>query len=297
MNFLDKMELNGNEHVFIGADGDHYYPGCDLTQLHAAEIANYASPWAWIKQHIKDQNFAQIHVGDWIPFTTSNGVTMKAQVAGIDTYCRYGDSAVGHHIDFISKTLWPTSFKMNLVNFNNGVSDDKKSPWLSSNGYLFLNSLAGEVPNEAKVGGAMEAVDYTAGGIYYYLPDALKAVIVEKRLYIPTRYSASGLQSNDNAGEWNNVGKLWLPTEYEIMGASVWGGTQYSTMGQVQYPIFANSMNRLKGTSETGRNAWWTMTAGAGSTTLFVYETTNGYVNNGTASSAYYAPACFRISA
>lgn len=165
--------------------------------MHAAEIANYASPWEWIRQRIRDTNYDGIHVCDWIPFTTTNGMTMRAQVAGIDTYYRYGDPSTGHHIDFVSDTLWPTAFQMGLVAFNNGVSAEKKSPWLSSNGYLFLNSLAGEVPNEAKIGGIMQAVDYTSDGVYHYLPDELKNVIVDKRMYVPDRYKNGVITASD----------------------------------------------------------------------------------------------------
>lgn len=294
-NYVDKINLNGEKADIIGLSGDHYYPGVDLTVKFAAEIANYSDPWAWIKARIAANNYSQLHVGDYIPFTTTNNRTFQAQIAGIDTYYQYGDTAVGHHIDFITRELWPDTFKMNLVNFNNGTGETKQTPWLGSNGYLFVNSLAGQVPNNTTIPLEMADVDYTSGGMYFYLPTALKNVIVEKRIYAQTRYSASGVLTADNSGAWVNLGKLWLPDEYEITGARLMTSTGWFSGGYVHYPIFAHSMNRLK-KANGSRYAWWTSSAYAGSSTNFVYVSYNGYVYYYNASSAYRAPFCFRVS-
>ena len=222
------------------------YDGVDLTVKHSDEIADYASPWAWIKARIASSNFSQLHVGDYIPFTTTNGRTFQAQIAGINIYKGYGDPEVGNHIDFITRELWPDTFQMNLVGFNNGASSDKQVPWLASNGYLFVNSLAGQVPNSTTKPLEMTDVNYTSGGIYFYFPDDLKAVIVEKRIYAQTRFGNSGILTDDNSGAWVNAGKLWLPDEYEVMGARLMTTTGWFCGGYVQYPIFAHSMSRVK---------------------------------------------------
>lgn len=275
---------------------DHIYQGVDLTVKFADEIKKYANPWAWIKARIAAGDYTGIHVGDYIPMTTDNNLTFKMQIAGIDTYTRYGSTEVKHHIDFISKTLWPTTVKMNMVDFNNGVSDAVKSPWLASNAYHYINSLAGSVPNSKAVNPEMLAVDYTNDGIYSHLPAEVKAAIAEKIVYLPTRYSASGLQSKDNSGEWKSVGKLWIPSEFEVLGAYNSATSGWMANGWQQYPIFANNMGRVKGTSETGRNGWWLLSALSGSTTGFVSVYSGGYVNYGSASSARCVPLCFRIS-
>lgn len=294
-NYVDKVSLNGTQADIIGLSGDHYYPGVDLTVKFASEIADYANPWAWIKARIAAANFSQLHVGDYIPFTTTNNRTFQAQIAGIDTYYQYSDTAVGHHIDFITRELWPDTFQMNLVNFNNGKSDTAQTPWLGSNGYLFVNSLAGQVPNSTTVPVELADVDYTAGGMYFYLPDEVKNVIVEKRIYAQTRYSASGLLTNDNSGAWVNLGKLWLPDEYEITGARLMTSTGWFSGGYVHYPIFAHSMNRLK-KANGSRNYWWTSSALAGHSTSFVLVFYNGPVHYSNASYAFRAPFCFRVS-
>ena len=290
-NYVDQINLNGNVGDIKGCGDDRYYPGVDLTTQFASEIAGYSDPWAWIKARISAGDFSKLHVADYIPVTCTNGTKFNARIAGINTYKGYGDTAVGNHIDFISASVWPTTFKMNLKNFNNGLDADHQYPWLSSNGYHFLNSLAGNVPNGTGNLPETEAVDYTAGGVYFFLPDALKNVIVEKRMYIPKRFSASGIQSEDNAGGWENIGKLWLPSEVEVTGAPIWGCNKYGAMGSVQYPLFANNMNR-----NIGRNYWWTLSATSGNATNFVYVNNGGGVSYYTASTDYRGPVCFRVA-
>ena len=290
-NYVDQINLNGNVGDIKGCGDDRYYPGVDLTTQFASEIAGYSDPWAWIKARISAGDFSKLHVADYIPVTCTNGTKFNARIAGINTYKGYGDTAVGNHIDFISASVWPTTFKMNLKNFNNGLDADHQYPWLSSNGYHFLNSLAGNVPNGTGNLPETEAVDYTAGGVYFFLPDALKNVIVEKRMYIPKRFSASGIQSEDNAGGWENIGKLWLPSEVEVTGAPIWGCNKYGAMGSVQYPLFANNMNR-----NIGRTSWWTLSATSGYATGFVGVYLNGSVANYYASTDYRGPVCFRVA-
>lgn len=279
---------------------DHIYQGTDLTVKFASEVSASpynGDPWAWIKSRITAGDFTGIHIYDYIPITTTNNVTLNAQIAGINTYKNYGDSAVGSHIDFICKELWPTLHPINKVNYNNGTAD-QQYPWLASDLYLYLNSLAGTVPSEAVVGGGEgTAVDYTADGVYYFLPTQLKNVIIEKRFLLPKRYSASGLLSDDNSWGWVNIGKLWIPDECEVYGVPVWGGKGgYSLGGSgLQYPLFAGNMNRLK-FRNGGRHDWWLLSPYSGNSTHWCYVTANGGCAYGSASvSGIAAPVCFRV--
>ena len=303
MAFIDRISVNGDEsNPILGAGNDAYYQGVDLTSKFASEIATSpynGNPWAWIKARIQAANFTGIHTNDYIPFTTTNNVTLRACVAGINTYKGYGDTAVGNHIDFICRELWPTLHVANKVNFNNGTAS-QQFPWLASDLYHFINSLSGTVPNAATVGGGDgEAVDYTAGGIYYYLPQNLKNVIVEKRFRLAKRYSASGLLEDDNGWDWVNLGKLWLPDEVEVYGIPAWGGKSgYSVGGSaVQYPIFiGNVQNRCKLRSGSRCN-WWLLSPSAGNSTYWCYVTNHGSATNTAASStSVAAPVCFRVS-
>ena len=281
------------------------YEGVDLTVKFASEIAQYTDPWAWIKARITAGDWSGLRIGDYIPFTTTetSPKTYQAQIAGINTYKNYGDTAVENHIDFICRELWATRHPVNPVNFNNGTKFGDAAateyPWLASDLYLYLNSLSGKVPNATTVGGGTGTdVDYTSGGVYYYLPAALKAQIIEKRAYLPKRYNASSVLTDDNAGGWTNIGKLWLPSEFEVNGAPCWGGNGgYATMGNsVQYPIFAHNMNRFKKRSGS-RDNWWVLSVSSGNTTYWCTVSSSGLAyNSGAASTSVVAPVCFRIA-
>ena len=346
-----------------GGDGKKYsflptenYPGEDLSTVFADEIKSYTDAWAWIRARIKAGNYDGIHVNDYIAFKTTNNVNLNARVAGIDPYYNYGDSAVGHHIDFITEELWPTLHPANPVNYNNGLiptenitSDGNKTayvltkpmysvakvtlggtdlsgwtydkntytltfasapaagamivtgdgseyPWLASDLYLWLNSKAGHVANATGANPAIKQVDYTGDGVYHFLPDALKSVIIEKRFLLDKRYSASGVLSSDNSWGWTNIGKLWLPTEAEVYGMPVWGGTGWSTGGSaLQYPIFAGNMRRAK-KRNGGRSYWWLLTPNSGSTANWCHVYDAGHATNTNASADWIgAPVCFRI--
>lgn len=294
------------EAEIAAALADKIYPGIDLTEKYANEIS--ASPysgnsWAWIKARIQASNFTGIHVNDYIPFITADNKSLEACVAGINTYKNYGDMAVGNHIDFICRELWPTRYHINPVNFNNGTkfgdAGETDYPWLASDLYLWLNSLSGKVPNATTTGGGTGTdVDYTQGGVYYYLPDELKSVIVEKRAYLPKRYSISSLASDDNGGGWADIGKLWLPSEFEVYGGPVWGGKNgYTLCGNcVQYPIFAHNMNRVKNRSGS-RDSWWVLSVSSGSTAYWCIVSSSGAASYDAASyTGVAAPVCFRIA-
>lgn len=297
MNYADQIIIGGEPHDFKSVDGDRLYPGVDLTVKFADEIANYADEWAWITARIKAGNFSQLHVGDYIPVKTnrSDGFTFKAQIAGMDTYYQFGDSAVGHHIDFISKELWPDLMVMNQVNYNNGTANTPY-PWLASHCYAYLNSLSMAVPNAAAADPTLADVDYTAGGVLYYLPDKLKSHIIQKRALLGQRYTAGSLLTNSNSWGWTDIGKLWVPSEIEVYGHPCWANNGYDIGGFMQYPIFANNMNRVK-LRNNGRGNWWLLSPYAGNSTNFALVNGNGYCSAYYASSTWVgAPVCFRIS-
>ena len=274
--------------------------GVDLSTVFAAEIA--AAPyngdvWAWIKARAQAANFTGIHVGDFIPFV-AGGNTVLAEVAGMDTYFNYGDTAVAHHIDFISRDCWPELHVWNKANYNNGTTVSPH-PWLASDIYAWLNSLSMSVPNAATANPALVAVNYTTTGVYGKLPTPLKNAIITKRILLPRRYTAGTLLIDDNAGDWADMGKLWLPSEVEVYGMEHWGSKNgYSSYGYQQYPIFATNMHRVKGAGNGGaRSAWWLSSAGGGNSTNCAYVSTYGNANNVSASGASVrAPLCFRIA-
>lgn len=114
---------------------------------------------------------------------------------------------------------------------------------------------------------------------------------------MPKRFSASSAVTDDNACDWTNIGKLWLLSEFEVAGATVWGSMKYGSAGNsVQYPIFANNMRRVMGTTPGGRDTWWSLSAMSGSTAGFSTFGSSGYIGNAGASNNLRGPVCFRVT-
>lgn len=272
------------------------YVGQDITVKFADEIKGYSDEWAWMKARKNNGDYKGLHVGDYIPITCSNGYVLKAQIAGINTYTGYGDQLVGNHIDFICKELWNDLHVMNKVNYNNGNANSP-SPFLASDLNYWLNSMSGTVPNSTSDPSVTTEVDYTTDGVLYYLPDKLKNQIITKRILLPSRYTAGSVLTADNSWAWQSTGKLWIPSEVEVYGASCWGNSGYGASGFVQYPIFIGNMNRAKKRcSNKDRYYWWLLSAAAGDSTAFARVALYGHCTNASATPTNIAaPVCFRI--
>lgn len=272
------------------------YVGQDITVKFADEIKGYSDEWAWMKARKNNGDYKGLHVGDYIPITCSNGYVLKAQIAGINTYTGYGDQEVGNHIDFICKELWDDLHIMNKVNYNNGNANNL-SPFLASDLNYWLNSKSGNVPNSTSDASVTTEVDYTTDGVLYYLPDKLKNQIITKRIMLPNRYKAGSVLVNDYSRDWQSTGKLWIPSEVEVYGAQRWGDSGSGVCGFVQYPYFANNMNRAKRRcTSKDRYGWWLLSARSGNSTSFAYVSSSGVADFSSASSTWItAPVCFRI--
>lgn len=168
-------------------------------------------------------------------------------------------------------------------------------PWLASDAYHFANSLSGQVPNGTTLNPPVKHVDYTQDGIYYYLPQKLKNVIIQKRMYLPKRYSATGVLNNPKAGGWTDIGYIWFPTECELYGQGVWANTAYDMMGSaLQYPYFSGNMNRVKNRSGI-RATWWLLSAYSGASAGWCDVSRTGHADSaGTSNVNVALPVCFR---
>lgn len=261
------------DYSYATIDSDRIYEGVDLETKFAAEIAGYSDVWAWLKARITAVDYSGLHVGDYVPFVM-NGNAIKAQIAGIDTYYRTGDIEIGHHIDFISKDCYPVNVLWNTTNVNNG-SDANAAPWMVSNIKSVLNTTW-----------------------YGYLPAALQAKIIEKRAYLETRYTSGSTLTDSTGAAWNDIGKLWVPSEGEVYGTLHWGTKVYSSIQNAEYPIFAASWrNRIKGIGDGGtRCYWWLLSVRGGNSMSACRVGDSGFASDYSASDAtIYAPVCFRI--
>lgn len=223
--------------------------------------------------------------------TNEMAAVASATIGGTATTAYTYDTDT-HTITF---TAAPAAGTNNIVVTGTG----SEYPWLASDLYLYANSLKGHVAGGTSKTSPVKLVDYTNDGIWSKLPEALKAVIVTKRASLPQRYSASGVLSNNNSWGWQDMGKLWIPSEVEVYGCGVWANNALDKVGFVQYPIFNCDMRRVKGLGDGGgRNSWWLISAYAGNTSNFCTVIASGYASNNSASATWVGlPVCFRIAA
>ena len=95
------------------------------------------------------------------------------------------------------------------------------------------------------------------------------------------------------------MGKLWLPAEVEVYGMEHLGSKNgFSSIGYVQYPLFANNMRRVKTTTSSDeRVSWWLSSAYGNSTSHFAAVNFYGHASGGAASiTTACVPLCFRIA-
>lgn len=255
------------------------YEGVDLTVKFANEISSYSNEWEWIQARLNSHNVRDLHVGDYIPINiAANGgiaaETHKAEIAGINTYRRTGDTGheVGYHIDWITRDCYSQKVQFNTTNNNNGNANSP-SPFLASNLKSWLD-----------------------GTLYPLLDAKLKAVIKAKRILAPYRYQSDATLTDDNSWDWQDFDKLWVPLEGEIFDSLVWSTKGFGNGQAVQYPIFANSYeHRTKGAGPGGARAyWWTASATSGNSTAVVTVDHSGHSTNGNVSNAVCVPVCFR---
>ena len=247
--------------------------GRDLTVVFASEIANYSDEWAWIQARLNAHNVSGLRVGDYIPIKvgTENHI---AEIAGINTYRRIGDSGheVGYHIDWITRDCYSQTVQFNTTNINNGNANNP-NPFLASNLKSWLD-----------------------GTLYPLLETKVKNVIKTKRILAPSRYQSGATLTDDNSWIWQDFDKLWVPLETEIFDCLVWSTKGYGNGQAVQYPIFANSYeHRMKGAGPGGARAhWWTASASSGYSAIVVLVHAHGHSTYYNASNAICVPVCFR---
>ena len=237
--------------------------------------------WASLQARTQAGNFKGIRIGDFKPITLTTGEVVIMEVAGIDQYHRCGDIEIGHHIDFISRDCLAGTKVFNETNTNNGT-EAEPSPWRASKLFQTLND--------------------EATGVFAILPGDLKACIIDKRALLELRYSAAGALESSTGWAWNNMGKLWLPTEVELLGNTFWSDGDAGWTGgggcNLQYPIFyGGAKHIIKGAGNGGgRCAWWEATAHRQSSTHVCYVTHDGAAAHYWATNGNIcAPLCFRI--
>lgn len=234
--------------------------------------------WAELQAKIQAGDFSNLYIGDYKQITLTTGEVVIMELASVSQYRNHGDTAIGYHLDFISRDCLSGNKRFNPTNNNNGTADEK-NPWLASELYKTLND--------------------ESSGVYATLPADLKPYIITKRANCEERYSTAGAVTRNIGWFWKNMGKLWLPTEVEVFGHHTWSEPGYGTSGggcDLQYPIFRLN-GFIKGDGNGGsRCNWWEASAARTDSTHFCNVSGNGDATHDTAAHPYiYVPLCFRI--
>lgn len=258
------------------------YKGRNLASVFAAEIGS-TDPFAWLKNRAKAGDFSGLRNGDYLQCTTTAGTNIPAQtknlrINGMDFYYQCGDTAIGHHIILTPDTPWlvqgtkasnSSYLQWNSTNNNNGTSSIK-SPYMAS-------KLRG-----------WETEDLVPS-----LPSALQSALLDFRLLLPTRYSASGTLTDDTGWEWYSMAGVFSPSDTEYHGFNPWNDNGYSADMDAQLPLFQHGTGAILNGSRITR---WSRSVPAGSSTDACYVRSSGDAGHGSCTYGWVRPfSCFLI--
>ena len=268
--------LNNAEYNRQGLIGK--YPGQSLATILAGEVSGSTTIYDALHKRVQAANFSGMRVGDYIdvPLVSASGVTSQQSVrfllAHIDPYLWCDDRSKGHHLAFVASAPIAVASTVtgaanssclmwNTTNTNQGTAD-QKCPYLNS------NLKAWEKLFEA------------------CLPEGLTKYLLTQRVLLEERYSASGALSDSNSWSWQDIGKVWSPSEMEVYGCPVWGTKGYSVGFDCQFDLFRDTAHRLNGT----RCGWWLRSVMGGSSSDVCYVSSNGAASYPSATHAWVRP-------
>ena len=253
------------------------YGGQNIATILAGEIGS-GSVYDALHKRAAAGNFAGLRVGDYIdvPLVSASNVAAQQSarflLAHFDPYYCCGDNSKGHHIAFVASApvavaktvpgVANDSFLMwNTTNTNQGTADVK-------NPYLNSNLKAWEKLFEA------------------CLPEGLTKYLLDQRVLLEERYSASGALTDSNSWSWQDIGKVWSLSEMEVYGCPVWGTKGYSVGFDCQFDLFRDTAHRINGT----RYVWWLRSVVGGSSSGVCYVSSYGPASYDSATDVWVRP-------
>lgn len=217
------------------------------------------APWSLIQQLIASGDFGTYYaIGDTKTFVINNK-TYTAEVVAINDGT--GDAAQwypANTVDFICKELYETAYRYNATNTNAGG-------FPSSEVKITLNNT-----------------------IYPLLPTDLKDVITEKS----HSYQAGSYSSSWSSSMVTSSDKLWLPTYYEIAGATNQYAPGETSLNNKAYTLASKIKIR---NGQTSASTWWLGSPYSDYSYYFWLVSSGGSFGNNDASITYGVPVCFRI--
>lgn len=178
------------------------------------------------------RNAKFLRLRDYVDIAHSGIGTRRYRIGTFWPYYNCADQPQSGHIGMVPDEVWPTNPQWNTTNDNNGTAA-QKHPYLNSNLHKFeLQTILPTFPSE------------------------WQAVMKNYRTLLETRYSASGKLSASTGWDWADLGKVFSLSETEVYGQCVWGTPGYSVGMDCQWPIFAQTRDRIK-TKSGSRATWW----------------------------------------
>lgn len=167
-----------------------------------------------------------------------------------------------HDVVFVPKWLYPELHRMNASSTNAGG---------------FAN---------------MELYSWLQNDLFNKFPNKVKILMVNT-----TQMISVGNRSTETK---QTIGKIFLPTEWEIFGSTIYSSPNEHTVGNtVQWPIFVIASNRIKTIGKNGNNyQYWECSPSINGENVFCDVLTNGIANGarGVTNELGVLP-CFRIKA
>lgn len=268
--------LNNAEYNRQGLIGK--YPGQSLATLLAGEVSGSATIYDALHKRVQAANFSGMRVGDYldVPLVSASGVagqqSVRFIIAHIDPYLWCDDRGKGHHIAFVASA--PIAVSSSYA----GVANSSYLPWNATN----TNQGTADVKNPylcSQLKGWETAFEAC-------LPEGLTKYLLTQRVLLEERYSANGALSDSNSWSWQDIGKVWSPSEMEVYGCPVWGTKGYSVCSDCQFDLFRDTAHRLNGT----RCYWWLRSVVGGSSSGVCGVDNYGYACCSSAATTWVRP-------
>lgn len=262
--------------------------GADLSAAFSSAEALYDA--------VSSNNFRYIRNGDYWPIElngsfydyASSATKQLANIqilleANINTFQYYGNGggiASGNpHVLFCSKNCLPLNLQYRS-DATTWYDDSASNPWLGSALYQTLNN---------PTNGIISLLLASNLGEHIYSGPSGNGMRAMMEIKAPGTTSASG-------SRWFDRGRLFLPSEYEVIGGHKYGIAPYSEGVEVQWPVFAMTKRRcLKRLGTGSAIGWWLETTVDGSAASIAYMSNLCSIRgDGAANITYFSvPICF----
>ena len=211
-----------------------------------------------------------VRIEECLPYfeRTCNNVAVKLEVVGINHYWKYGTTGnliTGKpHIVFGSRDALPFQMRMRKGE-KVWENDAAENPWIGSAMYKTFNDAEHGIIKliEADDIGKYIFSEPDSDGMYAYMERKTKNDV------------------NASGWVWLHRGKLFLPFEPEITGATYFATQKFSGGVYNQFDLYRGSRRHItKGLGDGGtRQSTWTASSMEGRDNFFVYADGNGSIN------------------